>query len=253
MNPAGGDPGVPRCLGGWTSPILDREMPLASYGQGGRPLLLFPPAAADVLENERGGLVRSVEPFLRAGRLQVFAVESVNGWAWLDPALPVAEQARRQSLYARYLEHEVVPAIRERAGDASARLGAAGAGFGAFHAANAVFRRPDLFDTLIGMSGFYDLAPAYLQGHSDDNCYYNNPVWYLPGLSGRYLDLLRHDTRLVLVTGQGPGEAPHESERLSEILRRKAIPHTLDLWGTDVEPEWDWWGKMLSHWVDQLY
>ena len=34
-----------------------------------------------------------------------------------------------------------------------------GASFGAFHACNVLFRRPDLFDTLIAMSGFYDLEP----------------------------------------------------------------------------------------------
>ena len=52
-----------------------------------------------------------------------------------------------------------------------------GASFGAFYSANAFFRKPWLFDTLIAMSGFYDLAPHYLRGYSDDNCYYNNAAF----------------------------------------------------------------------------
>jgi hypothetical protein len=56
-----------------------------------------------------------------------------------------------------YVEDEVVPHIRRCLKNPSARIGVTGASFGAFHAANAFFRRPDLFDTLIGMSGFYDL------------------------------------------------------------------------------------------------
>jgi len=150
------------------------------------------------------------------------------------------------------VEEEVVPYIRTACG-ADVRIGTTGASFGAFHAANTLFRRPDLFDTLIAMSGFYDLAPDYLHGYSDDNCYYNNPAWYTPGLAGHHLDLLRRNCRIVIVTGQGDYEAPAESQRLSEILSRKAIPHVMDLWGHDVNHDWPWWRKMLPHYVDNLY
>lgn len=247
------DPGTPRRIDGWTSPRLRLEMPIVRYGDRGRPLLLFPTAAADFLENERFWLIAAVEPLIQAGRIQVFSIDSINKHAWMDQALPVPEQARRQALYSAYVEEEVVPHVRVVMGEPGARVGASGASFGAFHAANVVFRRPDLFDTLIAMSGFYDLAPDYLRGHSDDNCYYNNPVWYLPGLAGGYLDLLRRDTRLVIVTGQGAYEAPRESERLSLILHRKGIPHTLDLWGHDVNHDWPWWRKMLPHYGNLLY
>ena len=244
-------PDTPRRRDGWHSPVLDLDMPIVSYGDRGRPLLLFPTAAADFLENERFYLVKSVEPFIAAGRIRLFSIDSCNRWTWMDQSLPVKEQACRQALYSRYVEEEVAPHIRRVAGDGP--IGVTGASFGAFHAANAMFRRPDLFDTLIGMSGFYDLANDYLRGYSDDNCYYNNPAWYLPGLSGGSLDQLRHHARIVLVTGQGAYEAPHESRRLSEILSRKAIPHALDLWGHDVDHDWPWWRKMLSRYVDRLY
>lgn len=246
-------PETPRRIDGWHSPALGLDMPIAAYGDRGRPLLLFPTAAADFLENERFFLVKSVEPFLAGGRLRLFSIDSINRHAWMNRSLPVPEQARRQALYCRYIEEEVVPYIRHLCGNEGVRLGATGASFGAFHAANAVFRRPDFFDTLIAMSGFYDLAPNYMQGFSDDNCYYNNPAWYIPGLSGHYLDLLRGPTRIVLTSGQGAWEAPDESRRFSEILHRKAIPHTLDLWGTDVNHDWPWWRRMLPHWVDRLY
>jgi esterase/lipase superfamily enzyme len=232
--------------------MLGQDMPIVTYGDRGRPLLLFPTAAADFLENERFHLVRSVEPLIQQGRIRLFSIDSINRQAWMDRSLPVAEQARRQALYVRYLEEEVVPYLRTACGG-EVRIGTTGASFGAFHAANALFRRPDLFDTLIAMSGFYDLAPDYLHGYSDDNCYYNNPVWYIPGLSGRYLDLLRNSCRIIVVTGQGAYEAPRESQRLSEILSRKGIPHVLDLWGQDVDHDWPWWRKMLPHYLDNLY
>jgi esterase/lipase superfamily enzyme len=246
------DPSTPKRIDGWWSPSLGQDMPIVSYGDRGPAMLLFPTAAADFLENERFYLVKSVEPFIQQGRLRLFSIDSINRQAWMDRTLPVAEQARRQALYARYVEDEVAPHIRSFCGG-HARIGTTGASFGAFHAANTLFRRPDLFDTLIAMSGFYDLAPDYLHGYSDDNCYYNNPVWYLPGLSGEYLSLLRNRSRLIIVTGQGAYEAPDESRRLGDILARKGIPHVLDLWGSDVNHDWPWWRKMLPHYVDNLY
>ena len=241
------DPNLPRRIEGWLSPTLGQPMPVVRYGDRGHPLLLFPTAAADFLENERFFLVKAVEPAIMAGRVQVYSIDSINRQAWMDDKLPVPEQARRQALYARYVEDEVVPFIRHMCGDSRVRVATTGASFGAFHAANTLFRRPDLFDGLIAMSGFYDLGPDYLRGFGDDNTYYNNPVSYLPGLDGQYVDLLRHACRIVIVTGQGAYEAPNASRQLSDILNSKGIPHLLDIWGYDVNHDWPWWRKMLPH------
>jgi esterase/lipase superfamily enzyme len=246
------DPAVPRRIDGWRSPTLGLPMPIVTYGDRGRPLLLFPTAAADFLENERFFLVKSVEPAILAGRVRVFSIDSINRHAWMDGTLPVREQARRQALYSRYLEEEVAPYIQRECGSPSIRIAVSGASFGAFHAANTFFRRPDLFDGLLGMSGFYDLEGSYLKGYSDDNCYYNNPGWYLPGLSGKPLHLLRTACRIVLVTGRGAFEAPEASQKLSDILNAKGISHVMDYWGDDVNHDWPWWRRMLPHYLDRL-
>ncbi len=227
-------------------------MPIVTYGTRGRPVLLFPTAAADYLENERFFLVKAVEPAIMAGRIRLFSIDSINSYAWMDRQLPVKEQARRQALYSGYVEEEVVPYIRMAVGNPSERIATTGASFGAFHAANAFFRRPDLFDTLIGMSGFYDLGQSYLKGYGDDNTYFNNPAQYVQNLEGPPLETLRHHSRIVLATGQGAYEAPHASRNFSEILNRKGIPHWLDIWGHDVNHDWPWWRKMLPHFIDKL-
>lgn len=247
------DPALPRYQDGWHSPSLGMDMPLVHYGHAGHPLLLFPTAAADCLECERFFLIKSVEPAIKAGRLRVISIESINRVAWMDRTLPPREQGRRQALYSLYIETELVPWIRHLVGNPGARIAASGASFGAFHAANAFFRRPDLFDTLIAMSGFYDLGPDYLKGYSDDNCFYNNPAWYLKDLGGGYLDTLRTMCRAVIVTGQGQWEAPDCSRRFSELLNGRQIPHELALWGHDVSHDWPWWRRMLPHYVDRLF
>lgn len=239
-------------LDGWRSPSLGQDMPIVSYGSWGHPLLLFPTAAADYLENERFWLIKAVEPQIEAGKVRVFSINSINSQAWMDDKLPVPEQARRQALYVRYVEDEVVPYIRQACQSPGIRVATSGASFGAFHAANCFFRRPDLFDSVIAMSGFYDLGPDYFKGYSDENCYFNNPAWYLPKLEGPALDLLRNESKIHILTGQGAYEAPDASRRLAEILVAKGIPHELDLWGHDVNHDWPWWRKMLPYAIERM-
>jgi esterase/lipase superfamily enzyme len=241
-----------RKIEGWHSPSLGQDMPIVSYGHWGHPLLLFPTAAADFLENERFGLVGAVAPAIEAGRVRVFSIDSINKQSWMDSGLPAPEQARRQALYSQYIEEEVVPYIRSACQDTDLRIATTGASFGAFHAANALFRRPDLFDAVIAMSGFYDLGPDYLKGYSDDNCFFNNPAWYIPGLQGHPLHLLQTATKIHILTGQGAYEAPDASRQLSGILNSKGIPHFLDVWGHDVDHDWPWWRKMLPYSIDKM-
>lgn len=241
-----------RRIDGWHSPSLGQPMPIVSYGHWGHPLLLFPTAAADFLENERFELIGAVAPAIRAGRVRVFSINSINNQAWMDSSLPVPEQARRQALYARYVEEEVAPYIRNVCQTPDIRIATAGASFGAFHAANTLFRRPDLFDGVIAMSGFYDLGPDYLHGYGDDSTYFNNPASYLPNLEGHSLELLQTASKIIILTGQGDYEAPDASRSLAHLLNSKGIPHMLELWGHDVSHDWPWWRKMLPYAIEKM-
>jgi len=246
------DPSLPRVIDGWRSPRLGLDMPIVSYGTRGTPVLLFPTAAADFLENERFFLIKAVEDRIAGGRVRVFSIDSINQHAWMDRHVPVREKARRQALYVSYIEEEVVPYIRTVSGDRSARALTTGASFGAFHAANCFLRRPDLFGGTIAMSGFYDLEQGYLDGYSDDNVFFNNPAWYVPGIDGRARELLQRESRIVIVTGQGPYEAPEASRRLSAMLDSKEIPHWLDIWGHDVRHDWPAWRQMLPYHLGRM-
>lgn len=240
-----------RALSSWYSPRMDMQMPIASYGHWGHALLLYPAGDADYLNCEAHGLIEAVRPLIEAGRVRVFCINSVNRMAWCNEAVPMRERARRQALYSAYVEEEVVPYIRRALYDPHARVAAAGPSFGAFHAANQFFRRPDLFDCLIGMSGFYDLAEV-LGGYSDDHCYYNNPSWFVPNLEeGWLLEFLREKCQIHLLGGQGAWERPECAVRFAKILASRDIPHNLDLWGHDMPHDWPTWCRMLPYYVGQ--
>jgi esterase/lipase superfamily enzyme len=236
---------------GWHSPRMGMHMPIARYGHWGRPVLLIPTWQSDFLESERQGLISAVAHHLEAGRFTLFCINSVSPLSWCNDSIPVPEKARRQALFASYLEEEVVPHIRESTQSPDVRPVIGGASFGAFFAATALFRRPDLFSALLGMSGFYELG-SLLQGHSDENVYFHNPGWFVPNLpEGEHLHRLRTQVQVELLTGQGAWEHPQASVDFSRTLHGKGIPHRLEVWGHDMAHDWPTWRRMLQVCLDE--
>ena len=164
----------------WHSPNLNMEMPLVAYGHAGQTLLMLPTAAADYLEYERFHLVDAIRHHIESGKIRAFSVNSVNRWSLLNEKMPPNLKAELLMRFDRYLVEEVLPLIRQEAG-ADARPITTGASLGAFLAANAYFKHPDLFRGVIALSGSYDVR-SYLKDFHDDNVYFNNPADYLrPG------------------------------------------------------------------------
>ena len=236
----------------WFSPNLNIEMPLVAYGHTGYPLLMFPTAAADYLEYERFHLVDAIRPHIERGQIRAYSINSVNRYSLLNEQMPPHLKAELLAKFDRYVTDEVLPLIRRDTGHDDARPLTTGASLGAFLAANTYFKHPDLFRGVIAMSGSYDVK-SYLHGFYDDNVYFNNPADYLANLSDNYhLPILQTADAIFILSGQGSYEAPERSRHLSDLLRAKNIPHTLDLWGHDVNHDWPWWRKMLPNTLDKL-
>ena len=239
-----------RRITSWQSPNLGMEMPVVAYGHAGYPLLMFPTAAADFLEYERFYLVDSIRHLIDAGRVRAYSINSVNRYALMNDEAPPWVKGELLSRYDRYIADEVLPLISHETG--GLRPVTTGASMGAYLSANTYFRHPDVVRGVIAMSGSYDVR-AYFDGYSDDNVYFNNPISYLPNLNDDYfLPRLRAADAIVILTGQGAWEAPQRSRDLSHVLRAKGIPHTLDVWGHDVDHDWPWWRKMLPYWLERL-
>jgi esterase/lipase superfamily enzyme len=239
-----------RRITSWQSPNLGMEMPIVAYGHAGYPLLMFPTAAADFLEYERFYLVDSIRHHIESGRLRAYSINSVNRYSLMNEQAPPPIKAELLSRYDRYITDEVLPLIRDESGGQAPLT--TGASMGAYLSANTYFRHPDVVRGMIAMSGSYDVR-KWFDGYSDDNVYFNNPISYLPNLDDDYfLPRLRHADSIIILTGQGAYEAPERSRELSNILRSKGIPHTLDVWGYDVDHDWPWWRKMLPYWLDRL-
>src|SRR5207342_1709195 len=101
----------------WFSQNLSAEMPLVAYGHAGQPLLMFPTAAADYLEYERFHLVDAIRPQIESGKLRAYSINSVNRYSLLNEQMPAKMKAELLTRFDRYITDEVLPLIRNEAGD----------------------------------------------------------------------------------------------------------------------------------------
>jgi esterase/lipase superfamily enzyme len=197
--------------------------------------------------------LNAIHKLIDAGRLKCYLIPSIHRETWLDEKTERRVCGEKQKDYNTFIVEELVPFIRKDCESNTIRIAATGVGIGAFQACNQVFRRPDIFDILIALSGFYDLKP-HLGGYMDDHCYFNSPHDFVNNLNDDfYLTILQHQCSLNLISGQGSDENPEAAKRFSQLLHKKEIPHHLDLWGRDVTHTWVWWQKMLSNYCELLF
>jgi esterase/lipase superfamily enzyme len=236
----------------WYSPALKKEMPIATYGHYGFNVLMIPTAAADFLEYERFQLIASLAPWINAGKLKLFSIDSINKESWMNHQMVPAHKAIRQNQFNEYVFNEVVPFIRNQSGQGSF-IYTCGASFGALHAMNLFLKRPDIINGAISMSGVYDLT-EYTRGYWDQQVYYNSPAHYIPNLNDDwYLSKIKASHHIHIYTGSGDYEDPGQNSRFSKILWEKGIWHDLDIWGKDIKHDWPTWRKMLPYIIDKKF
>ncbi|NII29527.1 esterase [Pseudoflavitalea sp. X16] len=237
-----------RQITSWYSPALNKEMPVAVYGHYGFALLLIPTAAADYLEYERFGLMESLRPFIDAGKVKVFSINSINTESWMNNEMEPRYKAIRHRQWNDYVYQEVVPYIHTHTSHETPII-VSGASFGALHSANLFFQRPDILQGCISMSGVYELT-EYTKGYFDDDVYFNSPMHYMPNLTDHsILEQIRRSQHVHLLSGSGDYEDPESARRFAGILYGKGIHYELDIWGQEWKHDWPTWKAMLPHYL----
>lgn len=236
----------------WFSPALNKDMPVAVYGDYGFALLLVPTAAADYLEYERFQLLDALAPIIDSGKVKVFSVNSINNESWLNENMQGEHKAIRHNQFNNYIFNEVIPFIKNNTSEETPII-TCGASFGALHSMNLFLKRPDLINGVIAMSGVYDLV-EYSKGFFDDQVYFNSPQHYIPNLQDEwYLSQIKSSHHIHLLSGSGDYEDPEASRRFSEVLSKHNINHTLDIWGKEWKHDWPTWRAMLPYYLENKF
>lgn len=241
-----------RELASWYSPSLGREMPIVTYGHYGFALLLVPTAAADYLEYERFQLIDTLKPWIDAGKVKVFSVNSMNTESWMNNEMLGEHKAIRHNQFNEYIYNEVVPFIRNST-SWDTQLIVSGASFGALHSMNLFLKRPDLINGVLAMSGVYDLT-EYTKGFYDEQVYYNSPMHYMPNLTDHnMLEQIRRSNHIHIFSGSGAYEDPSSSGRFAKILYDKNINYELDIWGEEWPHDWNTWRHLMPHYMETRF
>jgi esterase/lipase superfamily enzyme len=231
---------------------LEKDMELKVYGDSGRPVVVFPTGCGRFYEYEDFGMVAAIHSFIDEGKLQLFTLDSVDCEAWMAHWMYPGDRARRHVQFERYVLEEVVPFVRARSGYQD-RVMTTGCSMGGYHAANLFFKHPEIFGSVIALSGLY--GPQHLVGdYMDDNVYFNFPLCYLPNLTDPWYIEQYRSSDIVICVGQGAWEEDSlkDTRALEEDLHALGLHAWVDYWGYNVSHDWPWWRRQMPHFLGAL-
>ena len=235
------------------SPLLGRDMEFKVYGHGGKPVLVFPCQNGRFFDWEGFGMLDTQGDYQEGGKLQLFTVDTIDAETLSLGGGDPYTRVRRHEAWYNYIMEELLPRIRQINGTGQDLL-TTGFSMGAYHAANFFFRRPDVFDSVIALSGIYDTYDMY-NGYMDEVVYANDPCASLSGMPEDHPYIQLYNQRKIMIcVGQGAWEdlLLAGTRRLDEVLRRKGIRAWVGYWGLDVNHDWPWWKKQIRYFLPNV-
>ena len=233
------------------SQSLCRDMEYKVYGESGHPVMVFPPQDGRFFDYENFGMIEALAPWIESGKIRVISVDSVDKDSWSAVGGNIQQRIDLQERWFNYIINELIPVVSTP----GETFIATGCSMGAFHAANFFFRRPDLFDTTISLSGFYHADFFFGLNYNNSMVYDNSPLDFLPNMPDNhpYIELYRK-RNIIICVGQGAWEEDmiDSTRRLEKVLQEKGIPAWIDYWGHDVNHDWPWWLKQIVYFIPKV-
>ena len=239
------------------SPALGKNMEVKVWGHAGRPVLYIPCQNGRFFDFEDFHMVDVWAPWIEDGRCMVFSIDTIDEETWSNPWGDPGWRIWRYEQWIRFITEELVPFMREMVNQRNGWTGypgvtVFGCSLGATHAANLFFRRPDLFDGLLAMSGIYTASYGF-GGFTNEDVYRNSLVDCLAQMPPDHPYIQEYNRhRGIIVVGQGPWEIPDTTFRLRDIFAEKGIDVWVDVWGYDCRHDWDWWYKQAAYHIPHL-
>lgn len=236
---------------------LGREMEFKVYGHAGKPVMFIPCQSGRFYDFENFKMVDAWAKWIEEGRCTVYSIDCIDDEAYAAFGADNRWKIENHERWYHYVVDEMVPTIRHLSGERNGYdqpIMTFGCSMGAMHAANLFFRRPDLFNAVLAISGLYDSKYGF-GDYMDELVYQNTPVEYLANMPADhpYIDMY-NQRKMVFVVGQGDWEGPLKDSTawLDTVLKNRNIHAQVDYWGYDVSHDWHWWFKMVEHYVPQF-
>ena len=177
-------------IGMHPSKAMGRKVHLWCYVHFGPPVFVFPSAAGFAHEWQQHGMIELLRPLLNAGRIKLYCPESNVAQAWTRKEGSLEERMHHHSRYEQFILHELRAFIASDCHMENPSLSAIGCSLGAMYAANFALKFPTVFRHSICMSGRY-LTTELTDGENSSSLCFNNPLAYVPNLSGAALEIVQ--------------------------------------------------------------
>lgn len=235
------------------SQLLNRDTEYKIYGTGGKPFLILPCQAGRFYEFEDRKMLDYYAPYIESGKVQLFTIDAIDNETLSAEGDP-RSRIERHEKWIGHIVKEAVPYFAKINGSGQ-RFGLEGLSLGALHAATLLFRFPDQFDMLLGISGLYS-NEYYFGSYHDELTYANSPEQFLENMpvDHPFMEKYRRD-KIILCVGQGAWEQETcpSTIKMGKIFAKKNIPAWVDVWGYDVKHDWDWWYRQAAYFLPTLF
>lgn len=235
----------------WYSQNLNRDMEYKTYGEEGHAIIAVPSQDGRFFDWENYQMVDTLSPWIESGKIRLICIDTIDWETWSNRGGDGRWRIEQHERWFHYVVDELLPNVRHWDDETFLITGCS---MGAFHAATFFFRRPDLFDTLIAMSGLYTADYGFPWYH-DDLTYANSPQDFIPQMNGDHPWLEWYRRRcIIFCIGQGRWEEETlaSTREMDRILKEKGVPAWFDYWGYDVDHDWPSWRNQLAYFMQKL-
>lgn len=234
---------------------LGREMEYKVYGHAGKPVLCIPCQSGRFYEFEDMHMLDVYAPYIDGGKIRVFTIDSLDGETLAAQGDPRARIERHES-WIKFIAEEGIKEFSRgicSAGE-EVKFGVTGISLGALHAATLFFRFPDIFDSVMCLSGVYTNEYHFGDYH-DDLTYINSPQQFIKNMppDHPYIEKYRSG-KMIFCVGQGAweNETLQSTRYFEQVLAQKGINAFFDFWGADVKHDWDWWFVQAAYFLPRF-
>ena len=227
----------------WHSPNLNSEIEMLVFGHGGYPVIVFPTSMGSYNENKDQGLIESAKWYIDQGLIQIFCPASIDKDSFYNKQIHPVHRIQNHSWYDKFICHEIVERIKHNS--PSGKVAVAGCSFGGYHAANFAFRHPGYVSHVFSMGGAFTIK-NFMDGHHDDDVFYNSPEDYLPGATDHEI------WNMDIVLGTSNWDICFDANlKLHHLLNSRQIPHWFDV-RQNREHDWPFWREMFPHYLSRI-
>ena len=233
---------------------MGRRVHMWTFGDVGRPLVVFPSNAGVAHEWQKGGMIDAIAPLIAQRRVKVYCPETNISRSYSGHGTGLDERMMHHRAYEKFVLDTLVPFVREDCGAKHETIATSGCSMGALYASLFVLKHPETFGQALCLSGKYR-ASTLFDGASSSELYFNDPLAFMPNLSGPALDRVRRQVHLTCVVGRGAFEEGciRETTEFGTWLEKKSIPNLTAFWGHDSKHDYTWWRRQAVHYLGQMF